>query len=77
MNVPLDLNKLSDVLKNDVVKKVIYDKLVAKVNSVDTRAFLKYDTNKIELEKEITNATGFVKKKKKKIHWITEQNSGC
>ena len=28
--VPVDLSKLSDVVKNDVVKKTVYDKLVAK-----------------------------------------------
>ena len=28
--VPVDLSKLSDVVKNDVVKKSVYDKLVAK-----------------------------------------------
>ena len=28
--VPVDLSKLSDVVKNDVVKKTEYDKLVAK-----------------------------------------------
>ena len=28
--VPVDLSKLSDVVKNDVVKKAAYDKLVAK-----------------------------------------------
>ena len=28
--VPVDLNKLSDVVKNDVVKKTAHDKLVAK-----------------------------------------------
>ena len=30
--VPFDLNKLSDAVKNDVVKKTYYGKLVAKVN---------------------------------------------
>ena len=34
--VPVDLSKLSDVVKNDVVKKTEYDKLVAKVNSINT-----------------------------------------
>ena len=29
--VPVDFSKLSDVAKNDVVKKVVYDKLVAKI----------------------------------------------
>ena len=32
--VPVDLNKLNDVVKNDVVKKAVYDKLVAKVNNI-------------------------------------------
>ena len=27
--VPVDLNKLSNVVKNEVVKKTVYDKLVA------------------------------------------------
>ena len=37
--VPLDLSKLSDV-KNDVVKKTVYDKLVAKVNNINTSDFV-------------------------------------
>ena len=46
--VPVDLSKLSDVVKNDVVKKTVYDKLVAKVNSIGTGRFVlktKYDTD--------------------------------
>ena len=35
--VPVDLSKLSDVVKNDVVKKDIYDKLVTKVNNIEYR----------------------------------------
>ena len=64
--VPVDLSKLSDVVKNDVVKKTVYDKLVAKVNSIDTSAFVlktKYDTDKTELEKKIPDTSGLVKKK--------------
>ena len=38
--VPVDLSKLSDVVKNDVVKKDIYDKLVSKVNNIDTSGFV-------------------------------------
>ena len=38
--VPLDLSKLSNVVKNDVVKKTAYDKLVAKVNNIDTSDFV-------------------------------------
>ena len=38
--VPVDLSKLSDVVKDDVVKKTVYDKLVAKVNNNDTNDFV-------------------------------------
>ena len=47
--VPVDLSKLSDVVKNDVVKKDVYDKLVTKVDNIDTSGFAlktKYDTDK-------------------------------
>ena len=37
--VPVDLSKPSDVVKNDV-KKTVYDKLVAEVNSIDTSVFV-------------------------------------
>ena len=63
--VPVDLSKLSDVVKNDVVKKTVYDKLVAKVNSIDTSGFVlktKYDTDKSELENKIPDTSGLVKK---------------
>ena len=39
MPVPVDLSKLTDVVKNNVVKKTVYDKLVAKVNSIDIKEF--------------------------------------
>ena len=51
--VLVDLSKLSDVVRNDVVKKTVYDKLVAKVNNIDTITFvlkIRYDTDKSELE---------------------------
>ena len=47
--VPVDLSKLSDVVKNDVVKKNEYDKLVGKLNDIDTSGFVlktKYDRDK-------------------------------
>ena len=53
--VPVDLSKLSDVVKNDVVKKTVYDKLVAKVNNIDTSDFVlktKYQTDKTKIEKK-------------------------
>ena len=35
-SIPVDLSKLSDVVKNDVVKKNEYDKLFLKINSIKT-----------------------------------------
>ena len=65
--VPFDLSKLSDVVKNDDVKKTVYDKLVAKVDNIDTSdSALKtnYNTDKTKLEKKILDVTDFVKKAK-------------
>ena len=56
--VPFDLSKLSNVVKNDVVKKAAYDQLVAKVNNIDTSDFVlktKYQTDKTELELDVSN----------------------
>ena len=67
MAVPVDLSKLSDVVKNDVVKKAVYRKLVAKVNNTDTHGFvlkIKYQTDKTELETRILDVTNFVIKTK-------------
>ena len=64
--VPLqvDLGKLSDEVKSDV-KKTVYDKLVVKVNNIDTsRLVLKneYDTDKTELKNKIPDTRCLVKK---------------
>ena len=67
MPVPVDLNKLSDVVKNDTVKKAVYDKSAAKVNNSDTSDFVlrtKYQTDEAGLEKQIPDVTDFVKKTK-------------
>ena len=51
--------KLSNVIKNDVVKKAEYNKLVAKVDNIDTAGFLlktTYGTVKSDLEKKISDA---------------------
>ena len=64
---PVDLSKLSDVIKYDVVKKVVYEKLVAGVNNIDNSDFvlkIKYQTDKVELENKIPDVTDFVKKTK-------------
>ena len=61
------MNKLSDVVKNDAGKKVVYDKLATKLNNIDTRDFVlitKYQTGKTKLEKKIPDVTNFVKKTK-------------
>ena len=67
MSVPVDLHKLSHVVKNDVVKKkTVYDKLVAKVNSIDTNSFVlktTYNSDKTELENKIPDTSGLVRKR--------------
>ena len=35
-----DLSKLSGLVKNDAVKKVVFNKLVEKVNDIDTNRFV-------------------------------------
>ena len=63
--VPVDLSKLSNVAKNEVIKKTVYDKLVAELNNIDTSGFVlktKYDTDKLNLEKKIPDTSGLVKK---------------
>ena len=37
--VPVDLRKLSNVVNNEIVKKIVYDKLVPKVNNIYTSGF--------------------------------------
>ena len=63
--VPTDLIQLSNVVKNDVIKKTKYDKLIGKVNNIDTSGFVlktKYDTDKSELKNKTPDTSGLVKK---------------
>ena len=63
--VPADLSKISDLAKNDVITKPVYDKLVEKVNNIDTSGFAlktKYDTDKSEIENKIPDTNGLLKK---------------
>ena len=63
--VPTDLSKLTNAVKNDAIKKTEYDKLIAKVNSIDTSRFVlkfKYDTDKLELGNKIPDTSGLVEK---------------
>ena len=66
---PTDLSKLSNVVKNevksDVVKKTEYNNLANKVNNIDTSRFIlktKYDVNKLELEKKISDTSNLATK---------------
>ena len=52
-----DLTKLSDVVKNDVVKKTEYDKLVGKVDNIDATNFVlktKYKKDGSDFEDKIS-----------------------
>ena len=63
--VPVDLSKLSNVVKNEVIKKTEHNKLVNKVNNIDTSRFLlktKYDADKLKLEKKIPDISNLIKK---------------
>ena len=55
---PVDLSEFE--VNNEVVKKTVYDKLVAKVNNIDTIGYAlttKYDTDKLDLEKKVVMQT--------------------
>ena len=65
VTVPVDLSKLSAVVKNDVFKKIMYDKLIPKVTNLDTSGFVlptKYDTDKSEFEKKFRHTSRLVTK---------------
>ena len=64
-SVPTDLSKLSDVVKNDVVEKTNYNKLVTKVHNIHTCGLVKktdYNTKISEIEEKIPDTSSFVKK---------------
>ena len=65
--VPVGLSKLSNVVNNDVVKKTVHDKSVAKVNNIDISGSVsktKYDKKKktSDANKKIPDTKGLVKK---------------
>ena len=76
--VPNDLAKLSNVVKNDVVKKTEYNTLKNKVDAIDTSGFvtrtkLMIDTNALDkidkidkIEKKIPDISGLATKSTKK-----------
>ena len=56
--VPADLSKLSNVV-NNIVKKTVYNKLVVKVNDIDTSGVIlktKYQRDKSDLQTKISDA---------------------
>ena len=71
MSVPIDLSKLADVVKNNVAKKTVYDKLIAKVNNINNSIFIlktKYQTDKSKLENKIPAVIDLVKKKQSSLN---------
>ena len=75
--VPVDSRKLSDVVKTDVVKKTVYNKLAVKVNNDDTSDLVlktKYQTDKTIRKKNSWCSWSCYENK---CHWITKQNSRC
>ena len=70
--ITVDLSKLTDAVKNDVVKKTDYNKLVTKVHNIDTTNFVsrtKYEKDGSDFEdkiskidKKIPDVSGLVKK---------------
>ena len=56
---------MSNVVKNEVVKKTAHDKLVAKQNNSNTSGFVlkpKYDADKAKLGKKVPDTNNLVKK---------------
>ena len=76
VSIPVDLSKLSDVIKNDMVKRTEYDKLVTKVNNINTTNFVlktKYEKDGSDIEdkiskvdKKIPDVSNLVKKNRLK-----------
>ena len=70
--VPVDLAKLSNVVKNDVVKKTEYNKLLTKVDDIDTTDFVKktkyekdgsdFEDKIIKIDKKIPDISSLVKR---------------
>ena len=58
-NLKIDLSKLSNVVKNEVIKATVSDRLVTKVNNIDISGFVlktQYDADKLHLDKKISDA---------------------
>ena len=64
--IPNDLTKLGNVVKNDVVKKIDYNKLVTKVDNIDTTNFVK----NTKYEKDGSDFEGKISKTDKKYQML-------
>ena len=72
VTISVDLSKLSDVIKNDVVKNTEYNKLVTKVDNIDATNFVKktkyerygsdFEDKISKLDKKIPDVSSLVKK---------------
>ena len=63
--VPVDLSKISDLVKNDVAKKTDYNKLVTKIDDIDISCLVKktdYNTKITEIEDKVPDTIDLVKK---------------
>ena len=63
--VPTDFSKLSSVVKNDVVTKADYSKLVTKVDNTDTSGLVKktdYNTKITDIESKIPGTSNLAAK---------------
>ena len=61
--VPIDLNKLSDVVKNDVIKKTDYDTKIAEIEGkIPDISNLATKTSLTSVENKIPDTNSFVKK---------------
>ena len=70
------MSKLSNVVKTDVVKKTVYDKLVAKVDDIDTSDFvLKSDSITLAKHNKKRKFLMWVILLRKQTHWVRKQNS--
>ena len=63
MPIPVDLSKLSDVVKMMLLRNTVYDKLVEKVNNIDTsvKNFLK-KAKLTELRNKISDVSSLATK---------------
>ena len=66
--VPADLAKLSDVVKNDVIKKTEYNSLKTKVDNIDSKNFV----SKTKYEKDGSNFENKISKIDKKIPDVSD-----